>query len=159
MGKFIFPTDFVVLDIEEDEEVPIILGRPFLYIGSAIIDMRRGRLTFRIDDEEEEFMVFGPSKYFPPIESGKVLNSVDSISSSKCSILQGIPTNDIVKKKNTSIIKQASESPRGRKNKPFERGKEYFKSSDQGAHHYEWRGIQEHYPSSSKNYKFDAHDS
>jgi hypothetical protein len=27
--KFIFPADFVVLDIEEDENVPIILGRPF----------------------------------------------------------------------------------------------------------------------------------
>ena len=104
-------------------------------------------------------MVFGPSKYFPPIESGKVLNSVDSMSSSKCSILQEIPIQDMVKKKNTSIGKQASETPEGMKNKPFERGKEYFKSSGQGAHHCEWRGIQEHYPSSLKNYKFDAHGS
>ena len=30
VDKFIFPTDFVVLDMEEDENVPIILGCPFL---------------------------------------------------------------------------------------------------------------------------------
>ena len=30
VGKFIFPTDFVILDMEEDDIVPIILGRPFL---------------------------------------------------------------------------------------------------------------------------------
>lgn len=29
VDKFFFPTDFVVLDMEEDREIPIILGRPF----------------------------------------------------------------------------------------------------------------------------------
>ena len=33
VDKFIFPVDFVVLDMEEDREVPIILGRPFLATG------------------------------------------------------------------------------------------------------------------------------
>ena len=28
--KFIFLADFIILDIQEDKEVPIILGRPFL---------------------------------------------------------------------------------------------------------------------------------
>jgi len=28
VGKFIFPVDFVVMDIEEDNEAPLILGRP-----------------------------------------------------------------------------------------------------------------------------------
>ena len=31
--KHIFLVDFVVLEMEEDKEVPIILGRPFLAIG------------------------------------------------------------------------------------------------------------------------------
>jgi len=35
VGKFYFPVDFVVLDMEEDVDVPLILGRPFLAIGSA----------------------------------------------------------------------------------------------------------------------------
>ena len=30
VGKFIFPVDFVVIDIEEDKQVPLLLGRPFL---------------------------------------------------------------------------------------------------------------------------------
>lgn len=31
--KFIFLVDFIVLDMEEDEEKPLILGRPFLATG------------------------------------------------------------------------------------------------------------------------------
>ena len=30
VGKFIFPVDFVVIDIEEDKQIPLLLGRPFL---------------------------------------------------------------------------------------------------------------------------------
>ena len=30
VGKFIFPMDFIVIDIEEDKQVPLLLGRPFL---------------------------------------------------------------------------------------------------------------------------------
>ena len=30
MGKFIFPVDFEVIDIEKDKQVPLLLGRPFL---------------------------------------------------------------------------------------------------------------------------------
>ena len=29
VDKFIFPAYFIVLDMEEDKEIPIILGRPF----------------------------------------------------------------------------------------------------------------------------------
>ena len=32
VGKFIFPVDFVVVDIEEDKQVSLLLGRPFLAI-------------------------------------------------------------------------------------------------------------------------------
>ena len=39
VDKFIFPADFIVLDMEEDKEIPIILGRPFLAIGRAMIDV------------------------------------------------------------------------------------------------------------------------
>nr|KYP72283.1 hypothetical protein KK1_004871 [Cajanus cajan] len=30
VDKFIFPADFVVMDMEEDSAIPIILGRPFM---------------------------------------------------------------------------------------------------------------------------------
>ena len=39
VDKFIFPVDFIVLDMEEDKEIPIILGRPFLATGKALIDV------------------------------------------------------------------------------------------------------------------------
>ena len=43
--KFIFPVDFVVLDFKKDEDVPLILGMPFLYTTKAIIDVYDGILT------------------------------------------------------------------------------------------------------------------
>ncbi|XP_038996505.1 uncharacterized protein LOC120121120 [Hibiscus syriacus] len=42
VDKFIFPTDFIVLDCEADEFAPIILGRPFLETGRTLIDVERG---------------------------------------------------------------------------------------------------------------------
>ncbi|XP_070007854.1 uncharacterized protein [Nicotiana sylvestris] len=49
--KFILPSDFVILDCEVDYEVPIILGRPFLATGKALVDVEAGELTFRVGDE------------------------------------------------------------------------------------------------------------
>ena len=40
--SFIFPTYFVILDCEVDFEVPIILGRPFLATGRALVAMEKG---------------------------------------------------------------------------------------------------------------------
>ena len=39
VDKFIFLADFIVLDMEEDKEIPIILGRPFIAPGNAMIDV------------------------------------------------------------------------------------------------------------------------
>jgi hypothetical protein len=46
-----FPTNFMILDIGEDEEHPIILGRPFLATSMAIINMNLAELTLRSRDE------------------------------------------------------------------------------------------------------------
>ena len=55
VGKFIFPVDFVVIDIEEDKQVPLLLGRPFLAIGATLIDVKKGKLTLRVGDEAVDF--------------------------------------------------------------------------------------------------------
>ncbi|XP_042051734.1 uncharacterized protein LOC121797065 [Salvia splendens] len=47
VNDFIFPVDFVVLDMKEDPNVPLILGRPFLATGKALIDVTKGELTLR----------------------------------------------------------------------------------------------------------------
>ncbi|XP_070040091.1 uncharacterized protein [Nicotiana tomentosiformis] len=48
----------VALTEECNEEVLIILGRPFLATGGAIIDVREGKLKMRVDDEEVTFNVY-----------------------------------------------------------------------------------------------------
>ncbi|XP_075479439.1 uncharacterized protein LOC142520322 [Primulina tabacum] len=55
VGKFTFPTDFVVLDMEEDREVPLILGRPFFETGKAVIEVQEGKLRLRVGKEEITF--------------------------------------------------------------------------------------------------------
>ena len=55
VGKFIFPADFIILDMEEDSQVPLLLGRPFLSIGAALIDMQKGILTLRVGEETADF--------------------------------------------------------------------------------------------------------
>ena len=67
VDKFIFSTDFIVLDMEEDKEVPIILGKPFLSTSRAIIDVQKGELKLRVQDEEMTFYVFNAIKH--PMES------------------------------------------------------------------------------------------
>ena len=41
VGKFIFPVDFVIMKREEDTQVPLMLGRPFLSTGAALIVFRK----------------------------------------------------------------------------------------------------------------------
>ncbi|XP_070011187.1 uncharacterized protein [Nicotiana sylvestris] len=57
VDKFKLPADFVILDCEVDYEVPIILGRPFLATGKALVDVEEGELTFRVGDEKVVFHV------------------------------------------------------------------------------------------------------
>lgn len=45
------PIYFVVMEMEEESQVPIILGRHFLTTPGIIIDVKYGRLNFNIGDE------------------------------------------------------------------------------------------------------------
>ena len=55
VGKFIFPVDFVIMKMEEDTQVPLLLGRPFLATGAALIDVQKGELTLRVGNEAVHF--------------------------------------------------------------------------------------------------------
>ena len=61
-GKFIFLEDFIVLDMEKDKEIPIILSKPFLVTGGALIDVHKGELKLRALGDEITFHVFRPMK-------------------------------------------------------------------------------------------------
>ena len=43
-----FPADFIVRDVEEDREVPLILGRPFLATDNILINVQQEKLTLRV---------------------------------------------------------------------------------------------------------------
>ncbi|XP_017644456.1 uncharacterized protein LOC108485116 [Gossypium arboreum] len=45
VDKFIFPADIIILDCDADNEVPIILGGPFLATDLTLIDVYKGELT------------------------------------------------------------------------------------------------------------------
>ncbi|XP_063942363.1 uncharacterized protein LOC135150149 [Daucus carota subsp. sativus] len=62
VDKLIFPADFVILDFEEDKKIPIILGRPFLATGRTLIDVQKGELTMRVQDQMVTFNVFNAIK-------------------------------------------------------------------------------------------------
>ena len=45
-------TDFVIIDIPEDDNMLIILGRPFLNTAGAVIDCNKGNVTFHVNGNE-----------------------------------------------------------------------------------------------------------
>ena len=55
-------TDFVILDIPEDDSMSIILGRPFLNTAGAVIDWNKSKVTFHINGNEHT--VHFPKKQF-----------------------------------------------------------------------------------------------
>ena len=57
VGKFIFPVDFVIMQMEEDTQVPLLLGRPFLATRAALIGVQKGELTLRVGDEAVNFNI------------------------------------------------------------------------------------------------------
>ncbi|OIT36514.1 hypothetical protein A4A49_13529 [Nicotiana attenuata] len=79
VDKFVFPVDFIVLEMKECPDEPIILGRPFLATGRAIIDVHQGQLILRADEER---VIFDMQKIlrFSGDESSNSCFSIDMIS-------------------------------------------------------------------------------
>ena len=63
VDKFIFPADFIILDMDEDKEVPIILAIPFLATERALINVQKGELKLRVQEEEVTFIIFNAIKH------------------------------------------------------------------------------------------------
>ncbi|GKB25342.1 putative reverse transcriptase domain-containing protein [Tanacetum coccineum] len=61
IGKFVFPIDFIILDMPEDIKVPLILGRPFLSIAYAKIDVFKRKITLRVGDDKIIFKSVKPA--------------------------------------------------------------------------------------------------
>lgn len=50
-SKIRFPSRFHFLDIEEDSNIFLILGRPFLATGKGLIDVYDGKMILKVDNE------------------------------------------------------------------------------------------------------------
>ncbi|GJY46321.1 reverse transcriptase domain-containing protein [Tanacetum coccineum] len=63
VGKFHFPTDFVVVDFDADPRFPLILGRSFLRTGRALIDVYGEEITLWVNDEAVTFNINQTTRY------------------------------------------------------------------------------------------------
>ena len=77
--SFIFPADFVILDCEVNFEVPIILGRPFLATGRALVDMKKGQMKFRLNNEEATFNVCRSMRQSGEIQSASAISNKENM--------------------------------------------------------------------------------
>ena len=57
-----FDLNFVVIDIEEDCDIPLILGRPFMSTASCMVDMGKKMLQMGIEDQKISFELFHEDK-------------------------------------------------------------------------------------------------
>lgn len=56
LREYYVTVDFVMMDIDEDCQIPIILVRSFSATTGAIIDVKRGKFTFKVGGEKIEFI-------------------------------------------------------------------------------------------------------
>ena len=86
VDKFIFSVDFIVLDMEEDKGISIILGRPFLATEREMINVQRGELKLRVQEDKVKFNVFEAVRH--PVESDTcfIVETVEAIVSSQSSL-------------------------------------------------------------------------
>ncbi|GJU07500.1 reverse transcriptase domain-containing protein [Tanacetum coccineum] len=63
VGKFTFPIDFVILEMEEDSKVLLILGRPFLHTADAVIRVKQRQLNLRVGTERMIFNIGSALKH------------------------------------------------------------------------------------------------
>ncbi|GJR70900.1 mitochondrial proton/calcium exchanger protein-like protein isoform X1 [Tanacetum coccineum] len=61
IGKFVFPVDFIILDMPEDVKLSLILGRPFLSTTHTMIDVFKRKITLRVRDEKIIFKSVKPA--------------------------------------------------------------------------------------------------
>nr|GEZ49407.1 reverse transcriptase domain-containing protein [Tanacetum cinerariifolium] len=82
VGKFHFLIDFVVVDFEADPRVPLILGRSFLRIGHALIDIYGEEITLQVNDEAVTFNLNQTMRYsstYEDMSQGEVIKEKSSI--------------------------------------------------------------------------------
>lgn len=79
IDKFVFPVDFVILEMPEDEEIPLILGRPFLETRRCLINIEEGTMTLKVYDKELKIDVRNTMKYKDDICTSHTIEVLDQV--------------------------------------------------------------------------------
>lgn len=79
IDKFVFSVDFVILEMPEDEEIPLILGRPFLETGRCLIDIEEGTMTLKVYDEELKIDVRNTMRYKDDVATSQHIEVIDQM--------------------------------------------------------------------------------
>ena len=108
VDKFIFPVDFIVLDMEEDKEIQIILGRPFLATGRAMIDVQKGELKLRVQEDEVKFNVFEAVRHSAESDTCFMAEIVEAIVSSRSGLTNPLETS-LVENESENLSEEAEE--------------------------------------------------
>ncbi|KAJ9544639.1 hypothetical protein OSB04_024346 [Centaurea solstitialis] len=74
VDKFVFPADFVILDIKDEVKVPLILGRPFINTASAVIHVAERELSLGVGKDRITLSI---DKTLDCNESVRELDNVD----------------------------------------------------------------------------------
>ena len=75
-----------------EARLPIILGRPFLAIGRAMIDVHRGELKLRVQDDEVKFNVFEAVRHLAKSDTCFMIETVEAIMSSQSGLTDPLET-------------------------------------------------------------------
>ncbi|GKE26774.1 reverse transcriptase domain-containing protein, partial [Tanacetum coccineum] len=88
VGKFVFPVDFVILEMEEDSKVPLILGRPFLHTVDAVIRVKQKQLNLGVRTERIIFNIDSAMKHsYSNDDTCSSIDVIDEILQEDCNAL------------------------------------------------------------------------
>ena len=60
--RLLFPADFILMDILEDADIPLILGCPFMSTASCVVDIGKKKLEMGIEDQQINFDLFNDER-------------------------------------------------------------------------------------------------
>jgi len=61
--QFTFLVDFVIMDIEEDSNIPLIFGRPFMLTAKCVVNMGNINLEMSVENQKVNFNLFEVKKH------------------------------------------------------------------------------------------------
>ncbi|XP_023765362.1 uncharacterized protein LOC111913880 [Lactuca sativa] len=102
VDNLFIPADFIILDYEAEDDYGIILGWPFLATAEALIDVKKGEVTLRVNDEQKTFNMVKAIKQPSNVEECSFIRVTDGLVDLKEAHLNKVTRN--IKEKRESIV-------------------------------------------------------